>query len=202
MLLHFSRLPLPARLASRALLALCLALPAGAALAAFDLGQLMQTLAQNRGDRALFVEKKYLAVLDKPVESSGELLYVAPDRLEKRTFKPRPESLVLEGGLLTIERGKQKHQLALQDYPEVAAFVESIRGTLAGDRKALERVYGLRLEGTPERWTLYLLPSDPKMAALVSRISIAGVRGDVRSIEILQADGDRSVMSIERAPGS
>lgn len=188
------------RLARTALFAALLALPSGAALAAdFDLGQLMQTLAQNRGNRAVFVEKKYLAVLDKPVESSGELLYVAPGRLEKRTLKPRPESVVLDGGILTVERGKQRHQLVLQDYPEVSAFVESIRGTLAGDRKALERVYGLHLEGSPERWTLYLLPNDPKMAALVSRIRIAGTKGEVRSVEILQADGDRSVMSIDKA---
>lgn len=188
------------RLARTALFAALLAIPSGAALAAdFDLGQLMQTLAQNRGNRAVFVEKKYLAVLDKPVESSGELLYVAPGRLEKRTLKPRPESVVLDGGILTVERGKQRHQLVLQDYPEVSAFVESIRGTLAGDRKALERVYGLHLEGSPERWTLYLLPNDPKMAALVSRIRIAGTRGEVRSVEILQADGDRSVMSIDKA---
>ncbi len=188
------------RLARTALFAALLALPSGAALAAdFDLGQLMQTLAQNRGNRAVFVEKKYLAVLDKPVESSGELLYVAPGRLEKRTLKPRPESVVLDGGILTVERGKQRHQLVLQDYPEVSAFVESIRGTLAGDRKALERVYGLHLEGSPERWTLYLLPNDPKMAALVSRIRIAGTKGEVRSVEILQADGDRSVMAIDKA---
>jgi len=188
------------RLARTALLAALLVLPSGAALAAdFDLGQLMQTLAQNRGNRAVFVEKKYLAVLDKPVESSGELLYVAPGRLEKRTLKPRPESVVLDGGILTVERGKQRHQLVLQDYPEVSAFVESIRGTLAGDRKALERVYGLHLEGSPERWTLYLLPNDPKMAALVSRIRIAGTKGEVRSVEILQADGDRSVMAIDKA---
>ncbi|QEL65520.1 hypothetical protein OTERR_20440 [Oryzomicrobium terrae] len=188
------------RLARTALFAALLALPSGAALAAdFDLGQLMQTLAQNRGNRAVFVEKKYLAVLDKPVESSGELLYVAPGRLEKRTLKPRPESVVLDGGILTVERGKQRHQLVLQDYPEVSAFVESIRGTLAGDRKALERVYGLHLEGSLERWTLYLLPNDPKMAALVSRIRIAGTKGEVRSVEILQADGDRSVMAIDKA---
>ena len=74
-----------------------------------------------------------------------------------------------------IERGRKIHHLQLQDYPELAAFIDSIRGTLAGDRKALERNYRLSLEGTAEHWTLQLLPVDEKMQAVVKRIRIAGV---------------------------
>ena len=167
------------------------------AFAAWDLGQLMETLAQTQSSRASFVEKKSIALLDKPVESSGELLYTAPDRLEKRTFKPKPESMVVNGDELLIERGRQKHRLQLQAYPELAAFIDSIRGTLAGDRAALERNYRLSLEGSAERWTLQLLPLDEKMQAVIQHIRIAGVRDQVRSIEINQADGDRSVMAIQ-----
>jgi outer membrane lipoprotein-sorting protein len=136
-------------------------------------------------------------MLDKPVESSGDLLYSAPDRLEKRTLKPQPESMIVKGDELVIERGRQKHQLQLQSYPELAAFIDSIRGTLAGDRKALERNYRLSLEGAAERWTLQLLPLDEKMQAVIQRIRITGVRDQVRSIEITQADGDSSLMAIE-----
>ena len=176
---------------------LALAASSPAVAAAWDVQQLMDSLAQNKSGRATFVEKKYIAVLDKPVESSGELIYTAPDGLEKRTLKPRPESMTVKGGELFVERGRQKHNLQLQAYPELAAFIDSIRGTLAGDRKALERNYRLSVEGAPERWTLQLQPLDEKMQAVVQRIGISGVRQQVRSIEIIQADGDRSVMAIE-----
>ena len=178
-------------------LGLALAASSPSAFAAWDLQQLMDSLAQNKSGRATFVEKKYIAVLDKPVESSGELVYTAPDGLEKLTFKPRPEAMVVKGGELYVKRGKQQHRLQLQAYPELAAFIDSIRGTLAGDRKALERSYRLSLEGAPERWTLQLQPLEEKMQAVVQRIAINGVREQVRSIEIFQADGDRSVMAIE-----
>lgn len=178
------------------LFALPFAPPAGAA--DFSLDQLMQTLAQTRTNRASFVEKKYLAILDKPVESSGELFYSAPDRLEKHTLKPRPESMVLEQGVLVIERGRQKHRLALQEYPELAAFIDSIRGTLAGDRKALERSFRLGLEGGAENWTLQLAPLTDKMQSIIKVIRISGVRDAIRSIETVQTDGDRSMMQIER----
>lgn len=177
---------------------LVLAALSPAALAAWDLQQLMDSLAQTKSGRATFVEKKSIALLDKPVESSGELLYTAPDRLEKRTLKPKPESMVVNGGELVIERGKQKYQLRLQAYPELAAFIDSIRGTLAGDRSALERNYRLSLEGTAERWTLQLQPVDPKMQAVIQRIRITGVRDQLRNIDIAQADGDSSTMTIEQ----
>jgi len=179
---------------------LALALPVFSHAADWDIDQLMQTLAQTRSGHVSFVEKKSIAMLDAPVESSGELFYTAPDRLEKRTLKPKPETMILDQGTLLVERGRQKHSLQLQDYPELAAFIDSIRGTLAGDRKALERNYHLSLDGSSQNWTLQLLPVNEKMLAVVKRIRIAGVREDVNRIEIFQADGDSSVMLIEKLP--
>ena len=173
-------------------------LPAISHAAEWDIDQLMHGLAQIRSGHASFLEKKYIAMLDKPVESSGDLFYSAPDHLRKRTLKPKTESMTVDGGALVIERGHQKYHLQLQDYPEVGAFIDSIRGTLAGDRKALERNYRLSLDGTVERWTLQLLPADEKMQAVVRRIRITGVRDAVRSIEITQTDGDSSLMLIEK----
>ena len=196
-------LPLPPvfslRLLRHMLIALSLMLFAAISHAtAWDIDQLMHGLAQIRADHAGFVEKKSIAMLDKPVESSGELFYTAPDHLEKRTLKPKAESMILDHGTLMIERGRQKHELQVQDYPELAAFIDSIRGTLAGDRKALESNYRLSLDGTAEHWTLQLQPLDEKMQAVVKRIRIVGARDTLRSIEIIQADGDSSLMLIEK----
>ena len=179
------------------LLALILA-PGISCASDLDIDQLMHGLAETRSDHASFVEKKSVAMLDQPVESSGELFYSAPDHLEKRTLKPKPESMTVDGDTLTIERGHQKHRLQLQSYPELAAFIDSIRGTLAGERSALERSYQLSLAGTNEHWTLQLLPLDIKMQKVIKRIRIAGEKNTVHSVEIIQADGDSSVMLIER----
>ena len=174
---------------------LCLA--AASAHASWGLEQLMQALARNTSARATFTEQKFIALLDKPVLSSGELFYTAPDRLEKRTLKPKPETLVLDHDTVTVERGKRQYTLRVKDYPELGAFVESIRGTLAGDRATLERLFQLNLDGTEARWTLVLRPLDPKMLAVLQRITMQGERAELRSIEIEQADKDRSVMQIE-----
>lgn len=167
---------------------------------AWTLERLLEGFAQVREARASFVERKTVRVLEAPLVSSGELRFEAPDRLEKRTLRPRPELLRLEGDALTLERGERRLQLSLRSHPEAGAFVESIRGTLAGDRAALERVYALRLEGAERSWVLTLTPRDPAMAPLVTRIRIAGRRADVSVIEILLANGDSTLMSVQRLP--
>ena len=178
---------------------LVLAASASAACAAWDLQQLMQNLSQNKSGQATFVEKKYIAVLDKPVESSGELLYTAPDRLEKRTLKPKPESMIVSGNELVVERGRQKHRVQLQNYPELAAFIDSIRGTLAGDLKALERNYQLSLEGTAERWTQFERKlADPRVAAL---FGIAD-ETDWKTLAQANIDGFMTLMQAAREAGA
>jgi len=181
----------------RLLATLALLLAAAPTLAAgWGLEQLMATLADNPGGRVSFVETRYMALLDAPIEASGELVYVAPSRLERHTVKPKPESMVLDGDRLSLSRDGQTHTLRLRDYPEAAALIDSIRATLAGDRATLEKTYALKLSGNAGRWALDLLPADPAVARLVSRIRLSGSSGEVHEVEIFQADGDRSVMRI------
>ncbi len=166
--------------------------------AAWDVKQLMQSMSQVKTARATFVERKYLSIVSGPLESSGTLLYNAPDRLEKHTRLPAPESLVLAGDELTItnEIKHERRTLALQAYPTVWAFVESIRATLAGDLPTLRRFYSVDLEGDAAQWRLVLTPSDPSMRAAVSEIRIVGSNTRVATIEIIEPEGDRSVMTI------
>ena len=164
---------------------------------AYDIGQLMAELATHKGGRALFVEKRYIAVLEKPVMASGEMVYTPPSYLEKRTLQPKVETVILDGDRLSLERDRRRLTINLARQPEALAFVDSIRGTLAGNREALERSYALSLRGGSNQWVLTLLPSDQKIAALVQRITVSGAHNQVNRIEYLQADGDRMVLDIQ-----
>jgi outer membrane lipoprotein-sorting protein len=159
---------------------------------------LMQILSEQKARKASFVEKKYIATLQQPLESSGELSFTAPDRLEKRITKPKSEAVILQGDKLFVERSNgRKLAMSLSDRPEVAGFVESIRATLIGDRAALEKFYVLSFNGAEEQWQLSLTPVQPQMLKIISEIRIAGAHATIGTIEFLQADGDRSVMTIK-----
>lgn len=164
----------------------------------WGLPQLMQSLAQVQSSQGRFVERKHLAVLDVPLTSSGTLSFQAPGHLEKHTLEPRDESLVLDGGVLTIENKTRniKRTLVVQQYPAVWAFVESIRSTLAGDLPMLQRFYKVELKGDAAKWRMKLLPLEQKTRDMVKEIVISG-RGDrVTVIEMLEANGDRDTMTV------
>ena len=174
--------------------------PAPAAGAPDALDGVMHSLALRRHGQVSFVEQQFLSMLKRPVESYGELIYDAPNRLEKRTIEPRPETLVVEGDVVTVQRGRRSHVLDLKAYPQILPFVESIRATLAGDRAALERLFRLEFAGSEMRWTLVLTPLDARLAKTVAQIRIDGSRDELSRVEIRQPDGDRSLMTLRAHP--
>jgi Outer membrane lipoprotein carrier protein LolA-like len=160
-----------------------------------DLDRIMGALAQRKHGHVTFVEQKFISLLDKPVESSGELLYDAPDRLEKRTLKPKPETLVLTGGVVTAQRGRHQYVLDLKQYPQVVPLIESIRATLAGDRAALEHAFKLDFNGSFDHWTVELVPLDAKQVT-VKQIQIDGEQDRISTVAIQEPDGDHSLLTI------
>jgi outer membrane lipoprotein-sorting protein len=181
-------------------LATASASPAGSAEPAAQWGveTLMLQLSEVKQSKARFVERKYLKVLKAPLELSGTLTYTRPGRVEKRTLKPKPETLTVADDKLTLENParNERRVLKLQDYPVLWGFVESIRSTLGGDIKALERFYRVELEGGAAKWRLYLVPRDSKMNEVISLIRIDGSQARIDTIEVQEARGDRSVMKI------
>ena len=159
---------------------------------------LMMQLSEVQHSQARFVERKYLKVLKAPLELSGTLTYTRPGRLEKRTLKPRPETLTVVDNQLTLENParNERRVLKLQDYPVLWGFIEGIRGTLGGDIKVLDRFYDVELEGAPAKWRLYLVPRERKMNEVISLIRIDGSRARIDTIEVQETRGDRSVMRI------
>jgi outer membrane lipoprotein-sorting protein len=159
----------------------------------WNLTTLMAQLRQVRSSTAHFVELRYVQLLNQAQRSSGRLVYVAPDRLEKDTTEPTPERLTIIGDHLTIERpGQQTRQFSLRDSSGIGGLIESIRATLAGDLNALNSYFITELDGTANSWVLSLVPKELRLRQMVTAIRIKGSGIAIREIETLEADGDRT----------
>ncbi len=192
---------LRARFARAASVVLVASLPAAAQEEPWDLARLMGELAQVQTSRARYSEVKRVAMLQKPLQLSGTLFYERPGRIEKRQTLPVEEVIRVDGGWLTVEREGKTRRVALQSASLVAALVESLRATLAGDGAELERLYSVRVQGTRQRWTLALTPREVEVAGVVKNIVIAGSGSRIVRLEILEPGGDGSVMTIrEESP--
>ncbi|HOL36282.1 MAG TPA: outer membrane lipoprotein carrier protein LolA [Rubrivivax sp.] len=166
----------------------------------FDLPALMALLARRGSGEARFSEERFVSGFDAPLHASGTLSFTAPDRFARHTLEPRPESMEVAGNLLTLERGGRRRQMALDTMPELAALLDALRGTLAGDGTLLERDFDVRVGGTAALWTLTLTPRDAQLAGQVRSLQFAGQGAQLRTVELLLAGGDRSLMVIEPLP--
>lgn len=180
-----------------------------------ELARLFSELGARRERQARFNERKFSALLKAPIESSGTLTFRAPDFLEKRTVEPQPESVRIEGNVVTYEGSPkggavQTRTFALSDAPLLAALSESLRATLAGDLPALRRHYdvGWNAPQTPVRphvqaqveatagWQLTLVPRERALRDAVAKVVLRGAGSEVSEVEIVEASGDLTLMRI------
>lgn len=172
----------------------------------FGLTQLMAALAQVKGGEATFVEKRSVSLLERTLESSGRLSFEAPDTFVRETLRPRRERVAVVGNTVTMSLGSggsaRSRTLALDTVPEAAVIVEAIRGTLTGNRAAIERHFDASVSGNAQRWAIDLVPREPRLREQVISVRVSGQRALVREVIVALADGDRSVMTIEPLAGA
>jgi hypothetical protein len=81
----------------------------------------------------------------------------------------------------------------------VLAFIEGLRGTLVGNQALLQQHYGVTVSGSERDWRMVLTPLDERMLRWVKLITVSGSGNTVMSVETLQSDGDKSVISVTPA---
>ena len=183
------------------LVAACIAMPAPAQ--TLDVAELLTLLARVERSTATFEETRFIAALTVPLVRRGTLRYVRPDLLEMVVQSPVPERIEIKGDELTLEARGDVRRLRVSEYPAIAAWIESVRATLAGDARTLGRHFRIGARGRLTAWTLELVPIDAELAGVVNRIAISGMQAQLTRIEIMERGGDHSLMLItatERRP--
>lgn len=167
---------------------------------AFGLEELAASLAGIARSDADFRETRHLAALTAPIVRTGTLAYVRPDRLEMNVESPAHEQLLIDGGVLTVRSPSGVRTLRLDSEPALRAWTESLRATLAGDVPSLTRHFAATLAGTVDAWKLALEPRDATLRTQIATIDISGKGASITQVEIVEQDGDRSVMEIVARP--
>ena len=157
----------------------------------------MSRFSTVKSATAQFTERKYLHMLKSPLNDSGVLIYMAPDKIEKNTLHPQPGATHdRRRRAFTIESRGKNQTLSLGLYPQLGAFIEGIRATLAGDLATLQGIYATQLTGSADSWQLVLQPRDPKMQEIVRAIYIFGNDVNITRVQTVEHDGDRTDMTI------
>jgi len=159
-----------------------------------SLDQLLRDMAGTAGVSAEFTEHKELALLSAPLESSGRIYFVPPDRFARFTTRPGFSALVIDGERVRFREGEGEgsDELDLSGNPMTRAFVENFIVLWSGDRERLERLYEVTLQFDEERWELSLTPRGAPLDRFIEDVSLRG-RGDaLEQMIVRERDGDRT----------
>ena len=180
-------------------------LAAGVVLAAVALGtaraealrleSLMARLSAVPSSEGRFTERRYSSLLDDPIVLEGKYRFESPDYLAKSFADRDIESYEVRGPILAVTYPDgRRRELELAEHPALHAYVEGLRGTLAGDAASLDEHFAVDLEGVAQAWRLRLRPRLTELAERVGEIVIHGEGDDVVRIDSREPNGDHSEM--------
>ena len=175
------------------------AVAGSAAEPSLTLDELLARMARTRGVVAEFHERKEIALLDAPLEAAGMLYFAPPDRFSRVTRSPAATRLVLGGSRMHFEDATGANAVDLAANPVARQFAENLVALWSGDRARLEKLYTLGFSADGARWQLTLVPRDAALRRFIERLALRGDGGEMRELELLEADGDRTLTTFTRS---
>jgi outer membrane lipoprotein-sorting protein len=163
------------------------------------LDELLGHMAKTRGVVADFHEEKQIALLEQPLESTGTVYFAPPGRFTRVTRTPAATRLVLDGARMRFEDATGESGVELGANPVARQFAENMVALWSGDRARLERLYTLDFRAEASRWQLVLVPRSPALARFVERLALRGDGKQMREMELVEADGDRTLTIFTRS---
>lgn len=157
------------------------------------LEQLLAGFSSMPGLSARFTEQKQIALLAAPLESRGEIYFAPPDRLVRKVTSPTASTVLLSGRQLTMASNGRREQIDLSTQPVVAAFVDSFRNVLRGDRAALERTYRTSFTRDEDGWRLSLRPKSGALRRFLTSLELRGSGRGIGSMRMVERSGDVTV---------
>ena len=174
--------------------------PAGANCATPDLESVLAAVAIDPPQSVRFREERHNPMLDEPMLLTGTMEYLERGKMRKRVETPFQESYLVEPGQVSIERGTEIDVIRGRQGKFIAGFLGGIEAVLAGDMHALEASFEIRLEGTPQAWTLNLSPRSKRLAKHMQSLIVKGNTEHVDSIRV-QLDEEFHVMKMIHGNG-
>ncbi|MEC9267526.1 MAG: LolA-related protein [Pseudomonadota bacterium] len=180
----------------RAALLVALLSWSGAAVADdWGLDELGQALADAPNGRIAFREERSIAFLAAPIIVTG---YVARQdgRIEKHVVAPKRESVILDGSHMEVESDDGWQSYDIDDHPALRGLATALQAGLTGRFEPAEDLFDIDVTGDRAAWAVTLSPKPGPVAEAIEAIALTGMAARIDTIEIREADGDRSLMTL------
>jgi outer membrane lipoprotein-sorting protein len=154
--------------------------------------QIAGHLAQAKGIRAQFTQTQTLAAMNKPLVSTGSLVFFRQRGVIWQIDTPYKATYVItDAGVTEVNARGQRVDTNRQPQGArgVAQVSKMMRAMLGGDLSALYSQFDVKADGTPSQWRMQLTPNQPQLAQAIKGLQMEG--GDyLKTLRITLANGD------------
>jgi hypothetical protein len=177
------RLALLALAASSVCAPLCAAEPA-------TLAHIAAQLGQHAVVRAEFTQTRQLAVMKRPLVSSGRVLYARGHGVLWQAEQPRRVSYALgEDRIAEIAADGARRERGVREVPGLSQVSRVLRALFDADSAVLQQYFELSVRGDAARWELDLKPRQAQLAQFLAAMQVSGGRF-VDAVRLEDAGGD------------
>jgi hypothetical protein len=150
-------------------------------------------LARVRLDRLRchFTEEKRIALLARPLRSTGTIYFARDRGIARLTATPKVQRAVLTPTSLRISSDRRSEEIPLDKSKDLKAFALILPTLLRGERSELERSFEIGLHGRDsDWWALAFTPRTESLRGLVRSVVVIGRRTELVALRIVEASGD------------
>lgn len=140
-----------------------------------------------------FSDEKRVALLARPLKSSGTIVFDAGKGVARTTHKPKFQQVVVTTTTIKIRTDKKTEEIPLGKSKDLKAFALIVPTLLRGDRAELERSFEIGLYGSDKDWwALAFTPKTDSLRKLVKTVIVFGRKTELVSLQVAEANGDSS----------
>jgi hypothetical protein len=152
-----------------------------------------RSLAGAKAVRGRFLQRRYLAGLVKPLESSGTFVFAREAGIEWHTEKPFDSQFLLtESGIRQRDEGGDSLEISAADQPALAVVARVFFALFALDVDSLSHDFELYgREAGNAGWELGLKPRAEALGSVFRHAQVNGGSA-VRTVTLEDGNGDRS----------
>jgi hypothetical protein len=167
-----------------------------------DFYQVCAALRAVTGIEADFAEDKTLHILQRPLHSTGKLMFSPTQGVYRVMEEPVHQELLISRSLF-VQRNADGvvERMSVRRQQSTKAFVDIFLSFFSGDWKTWDRAFNVTFSGTLMAWKMRFVPrpNNPAARALHEAV-LEGSQGVLNAMTITEANGDvtRTVYSNQR----
>ncbi len=146
---------------------------------------------RGHGLSTAFTEEKHIAVLRRPLASSGHLIFIPSQGLYRQLQTPFTQELLITPDAIH-QRGPQGRTevFRLTQIPVAKAFVEAFLALFSGSWATLHTHFDVYFSSDDAQWQIGLKPSHQIMASVIACLVLEGADERLSRLWVQETNGD------------